>query len=157
MSLIGKVLETVDNHTQVIHIKYGAQYCMLKRMRDVVILYNWHVRKDGTIVLVGKSVEHELAPLEPEFTRAEVFASGYIIKPKVTFFMDEVVLLFHRQEDNPSASVVTYLTNLDLKVTNDLFKTTFLAIVQESQPLNISRLRNLITGSRVQLKKGETF
>lgn len=46
------VVEVVDNHTEVVHLKFGAKVCLLSQKRDFVILRHWQERKDGSFILV---------------------------------------------------------------------------------------------------------
>lgn len=77
------VLETIDNYTEVVQLKYGAQVCLLKYMRDFVLLRHYHHCADGSYLLIGTSIEHPAAKLDDGYIRGQVFVSGYVAKPKV--------------------------------------------------------------------------
>lgn len=92
-----KLLEQLDNHTMVLHLKYIAEVCMLKRARDFVCISHWHQQKDGSYVLVARSVEYPDCPPTTECVRGQILTLGYLITP---------------HPKNPNHSQVSYISHL---------------------------------------------
>jgi len=124
-----RVIETIDDQTEVIQMLYQTNMCLLKTSRDFCLLYHWRQTDNGGYILAARSVSHPKCPEEPGFIRGEVLESGYHIQPK---------------NGNPSVSIVTYVTHVDLKG----IPSSIINIVSERQPLVIAGLRKTLTSKR---------
>jgi len=135
MFVEGKVVEVIDSHTEILHMKYKAKTCILTRFVDIVIVCHWYRKRDGTYVVMGRSIEHPNYVPQPSCYRAEVYSSGYIISPV---------------KDDLNKSTVTYICHLDLNgiLENDSVRAKFINLVQEKQPLNIYHLQTYISKRR---------
>jgi hypothetical protein len=85
----GVIVETIDNHTKILYVKYVANVCLIKQARDFVLLSYWYQKKDGTFIGVATSCTHPKCPDNvPGCTRGEVFNSGYEIVPDVRIYLE---------------------------------------------------------------------
>lgn len=50
--LEGKIIEQLDKHTEILHLKFSAKYCILEQKRDFTILYHWFEKPGGSILMV---------------------------------------------------------------------------------------------------------
>jgi len=125
-----RIVSVLDENTRIIHLMYETRTCVLKTARDFCIIYRLKANEDGSYLLAGKSVTHPKCPNQKGFIRGEVLESGFLIKPKPGF---------------PNVSIVTYITQVDLKG----IPPTIINLVAERQPLVIAGLRKALTGSRV--------
>jgi len=127
-----ELVEILDKQTHVMYMVYGATFCVLRQKRDFVLLYHWYRRKDGTLVVLGQSVEHKDKPVSKDYIRGDILESGYVITP---------------QQGHPNLCQVTYIAHIDIKGTlPEYLRAKFSNIIQETQPLNLLRLRKLLTG-----------
>jgi len=112
-----------------VHLKFAAQVCLLKQKRDFVIIYHWFEQRDGSIVLVGHSVDHLDAPLVSGYIRGQVFASGYIITPK---------------SSNRLVCKVVYMSHFDPRGIEipEVIRNVFMNVILQQQPLNVLRIKN---------------
>jgi len=126
----GKVLESIDSHTEVAYMVFGAQVCIIKQSREFVGIYHWHYNPDGSCTISCCSVEHPASPPTSAKTiRGEIIGAGYVIAPKA---------------GNPEKSVVTYLCHINLRdhqVLGTFITGKFSEVIQERQPLNIARIQ----------------
>jgi len=120
-----KVIEVVDEHTQVVYESFKAQQYCRTAQRDFCHLLYWRQLQDGTCVIAGTSVEHPECPVKHKFVRAEVITGGWIIKPS---------------NRSPNRALVTYLMHLDLKGKIPVWIAN---LVLKSQPLCINAIRSL--------------
>jgi hypothetical protein len=78
-----RVLETIDDHMDVIHIVSRPLYLFpsYTSPRDFVVFRYWRFESDGSCVICCESVEHNNCPPHPDFVRGEMHAA-YTISPK---------------------------------------------------------------------------
>lgn len=54
----GMIVETVDNFTHVIHLKFQAHVCILKRARDFILIRHTYEKPDGSQVRLKYSIKY---------------------------------------------------------------------------------------------------
>jgi len=135
MFVEGKVVEVVDSHTEILYLKYARKTCLLTSLVDVVIICHWYRKRDGSFVVMGRSVQHPEFPPQSTCLRAEVYSSGYVISPI---------------KDDANKSTVTYICHLDLNglMDNDAVRAKFINFLQENQPLNVYALQTFVSKKR---------
>eukprot|EP01118_Nematostelium_gracile_P012018 TRINITY_DN4334_c0_g1_i1.p1 TRINITY_DN4334_c0_g1~~TRINITY_DN4334_c0_g1_i1.p1 ORF type:complete len:521 (+),score=118.68 TRINITY_DN4334_c0_g1_i1:88-1563(+) len=127
------VVEDIDNHSQILHLKYGAKVCFLTQKRDFVVLRYWQERNDGSFVVVAKSIVHKKVPKLDDYVRGEALCTGYVITP------------------HENGSQVIYLAHINLigldggKLATESFKTKFVNMIQQTHPTNILRIKELLS------------
>ena len=95
----GRILEQINERTDVRHCVFEGTKCLIKQKRDFVYLTHWKKRKDGSIIIIGKSVPRDDVPSPEKSVRGEILTSGWIIKP----------------DTKHSSSFCAYITQTDLK------------------------------------------
>jgi len=129
---LSQVVEEIDSHTQILYMIFGTKICIIKQCKDVVVLYHWYDSPDGSIVLVGSSIEHLACPVSQEYHRAKVLRSGYIISPLDKVDTQCKVSFINHVDLTGGPSVISFL------------RTQFMNVVQERQPLALSRLKKYV-------------
>jgi len=128
----GRVVEVIDNHTQIVYLKFAASACFVQQKRDFVLMWHWFEQKDGCVVITGRSVEHEdCKEDDPKCERGIIYSSGWIIRPT---------------EDNPKKSIATYIVHADLKPASipEFLRKKFITLVQQRQALNVLGVRKYV-------------
>jgi hypothetical protein len=123
----GRVLEEVDDCTQVVYQLYKAGALCKTGARDFVHVSYWRRLPNGTCVLVGKSIEHPSMPSASPpagTTRAEVVCAGWVIKPSIK---------------DPNRALATYVLHLDLKGS---VPAAMVNVIVRKQPQCINELRS---------------
>lgn len=49
--ILAIVLEKIDNHTEIVHLKFSTNICIIKKKKDFIILIHWY-QKDDSICIV---------------------------------------------------------------------------------------------------------
>ena len=88
---------------------------------------------NGALVIAGKSTTHPLVPANPDFVRADVRFSGWLIEPR-----------------GPKCCVVSYMLDTDF---NSALPAWFLQMVTRKQPLIIDKIRQILVEPQLQVKK----
>ncbi|KAL3520715.1 hypothetical protein ACH5RR_018864 [Cinchona calisaya] len=78
----GNVVEHLDGHTDIIHIKLYSHWLPwgMKR-RDLLLRRYWRREDDGTYVILYHSVVHRKCPPQPGYVRACLKSGGFVISP----------------------------------------------------------------------------
>ncbi|CAI9091109.1 OLC1v1026045C1 [Oldenlandia corymbosa var. corymbosa] len=78
----GSVVEHLDGHTDIVHMKLYSHWLPwgMKR-RDLLLRRYWRREDDGTYVILYHSVVHRRCPPQPGYVRASLKSGGYVISP----------------------------------------------------------------------------
>ncbi|XP_071934900.1 protein ENHANCED DISEASE RESISTANCE 2 isoform X1 [Coffea arabica] len=78
----GNVVEHLDGHTDILHIKLYSHWLSwgMKR-RDLLVRRYWRREDDGTYVILYHSVVHRKCPPQPGYVRACLKSGGFVISP----------------------------------------------------------------------------
>jgi len=80
----GRIIEQLDNRTEILHLVFEYRPFILKAKRDFCIVRHWFRRKDGAYIMAGRSVQHPLCPPARWVNREDVLPSGpRMMTPKV--------------------------------------------------------------------------
>jgi len=120
-----KLLEDVDEHTQVVYSSFKTQQLCRTAMRDIVAVSYWRRLPNGFGVLVAKSVEHAAAAVKTGYVRADLVHCGWVIKPSLK---------------DPNRSLVTYVIHIDMKGVLPSFA---MEVFTRRQPMCVHAIRTL--------------
>ncbi|RHZ31599.1 hypothetical protein DYB37_006181 [Aphanomyces astaci] len=101
------VLDDVDDHTKVLHVRAKAVFPTTAR-DFVVVTAIGHLADKSTIVIASRSVEHAHAPIDPCYVRATTYLSGYLLRPTSPSSC-EVTMLVHM---NLGGSLPSFIINM---------------------------------------------
>ncbi|KJE94292.1 hypothetical protein CAOG_004959 [Capsaspora owczarzaki ATCC 30864] len=118
--------ELQDIYCKVVYLEYEAMWPTAARDFCVVIFIK--ILTDGRCVLAARSVTHPNCPERKGFVRADAQVTGWVFRPI---------------PGEPMASMVTYITQADLKGN---IPAMLVSKVTTDQPLCIDLLRNVIKG-----------
>jgi hypothetical protein len=131
------IIQELDRHTRVYHMKYEAQNLLIKHRRDFCILLHAVQRTDGGALLLGQSVKHPSCPPSSDYVRSIVRHSGVVIHPV-------------QQDGETVRSRVIYVTQVDLSgLPNAIINS-----LQVKRPLLLANLRQWLTERRRAAQAG---
>ncbi|KAL3918794.1 MAG: hypothetical protein SGILL_004070 [Bacillariaceae sp.] len=83
-----RLIEKIDDHTDVLHLVYRKLYLFpfWTAARDFVLLRHWRHEPDGSYVICYESMEHPDCPPRPDFVRGEMHQVYTIAPPKSNDF-----------------------------------------------------------------------
>jgi len=137
----GDIIEELDLHTSLVHLRFSTTYCILKQARDFVILRHLYVKDDGTQVLLGISAPNDSYPLRDGYVRGEAKLGGFVAKPLENNRSELRYLSWSDLQ-----SLEARLLNIPLL---DL-KQKFMDRIFLRQPLNIDKIRHLLSVKQLQ-------
>jgi len=123
----GEVVQILDKHTHISHVKYSTRVCLLKQARDFTLVRHKYKKQDGTHILVGCSIDYpDIKPLKG-YTRGKILCGGFVAIPKGENFCE--------------VSYISYFDVINLPFESEWIKVNFIEKIYEKQPLNIYYLR----------------
>jgi len=75
------VVARIDDNTRVVYLRHEAKKCLLKSGRDFCLVHSHVLRRDGSFVLIGASIEHPKCPPRSDSVRAELSIGGWTVTP----------------------------------------------------------------------------
>ncbi|WVZ15245.1 hypothetical protein V8G54_012811 [Vigna mungo] len=119
----GSVIDHIDDHTDIIHVKlYNDRLPWGMKPRDFLLQRYWRRENDGTYVLSFHSVHHKTCLPQRDYVRASLQSGGFLITPV----------------KNGKASVVKHMLAIDWK-----FWKWYPCPSSAATPLTISLLERL--------------
>jgi len=120
----GKTLEQIDEKTSIVTQAFHAIWPT--SARDFLLLQHWTTLPDGSLVSVGKSIEHPDYPERKDHVRGQVILGGFIMKPI----------------PGPSPQThITYVSKFDLKGN---IPSRVVALIARKQPLTTVTIAKLL-------------
>ena len=118
------VLQVLNPQAKILHMQYVAEHCFLREAHDFVILLHWFRRpEDGSICIVGFSVDHPAGAAQEGFIRSQMKACGYLITPS---------------RDHSETCRVTQLVSVKVMQVAEIM----MEFVARAEPLTLLRLKN---------------
>ncbi|CAD8120319.1 unnamed protein product [Paramecium sonneborni] len=115
--LEGKIVEKIDEDN-VIYYGAGKSPIFLVDPRDMVVLTRKTIIKDGTHIVVSKSVQLDSVPNKKNYTRCEIIISAFFIK-EITPGTCQVIIIANV---DPKGSIPKMLINSGVSMQADAVK-----------------------------------
>jgi len=131
----GEIVESINATTKIGYLRFATTYYCQKTKRDFVTLsHSRYIPDQNAYVVVGQSVTHKSCPEKPDYIRAEIFLSGWILRPYVR-------TVEPNSTSAPQETDATYVVHTDLK---GMVPGWLKNLVMAKQPLLIDRVRKYL-------------
>lgn len=89
------LVEKVSDTTDILHLKFRVRNRLHIAKYDFCVLQHQHKLKDGTIVILRRSVNHSKCGPYKQYVRALMFTSGWVLRPSLDGKQTEATYMLH--------------------------------------------------------------